>query len=143
MSYTKNLGNGRYNRSKKLIMFKGNKCDNCKYENETTMLAFDNSDCEYSSVILCKDCIINFIDCYNELKHNKRCYYCEDYFEELISKEITHDTPGGIKIKKFEFCKECDRLHKEQDSVLDFFGDVHLEEKSKVVSYAEMIKRNI
>lgn len=139
MSYTKNLGHGRYSRSKKLIMFKGNNCDNCKCENEL-ILAFDNSDREYSSVMLCKDCIINFINNYSELKHNKRCYYCEEYFQELINRDITHDTPGGIKIEKFEFCKECDRLHKQQESVLDFFGD---EEKKESISYAEMIKRNI
>ena len=130
MSYTKNLGHGRYSRSKKIVMFKGNNCDNCKCENETTILAFDNSDREYSSVILCKDCIINFIDNYSDSKHNKRCYYCNNYSEVLISKDITHDTPGGMKTEKFEFCEECNRLHEEEDS-----------EESQKISYAEMVKK--
>lgn len=139
MSYTKILGYGRYSRSKKLMIFKGKNCDNCDCENETTVLAFDNSDHEYSSVMLCKNCIINFIE--NEFKYNKKCYYCQDYFEELISRDITHDTPGGIKIEKFEFCEKCDKLHGKKESVLDFFGDIHL--NSQKVSYAEMAKRNL
>jgi hypothetical protein len=138
MSYTKILGSGRYNRSKKLMKFKGKHCDNCDCEDEL-VLAFDNSDHEYSSIILCKNCIIDFLEV--ELKNNKKCYYCEEYFEELISRDITHDTPGGIKIEKFVFCEKCDLLHGKKECILDFFGDVHL--NSQNVSYAEMAKRNL
>lgn len=130
MSYTKILGHGKFNRSSVMIMYKGNNCHNCKCENKL-MLAFDNSDREYSSIILCKNCIIKFIDEYSDLKHNKRCYYCEDYFEELIIRNITHDTPGGIKTEKFEFCDECNRLHDQS------------KEDSENLSYAEMTKRKI
>lgn len=106
MSYTKTLGRGRYGRGKSMTGYIGNNCDNCECNNEM-ILSFNSSDGEYSSVNLCKNCIMNFIDEYPKLKPNKKCQDCEEYFDELISKNITHSTPGGIKTEKFEFCKKC------------------------------------
>lgn len=97
MSYTKRLGSSNYSRSKIIKIYKGNNCDNCECNDETRILAFDSSNGEYGSINLCKNCIKKFIEI--EIKHNKRCDICEDYFEELYDTVV-----GGYPTK---MCKEC------------------------------------
>jgi hypothetical protein len=126
MSYTKLFGDI----SKKMTIYVGTDCNNCKCTNENLIFSFGKWD---ETIRLCKNCINTFME--ETFKPNKECNECKDYFEEVIETKTINFFKGNIV--SVNMCKECNEICGLSDEQILKYQEKCLKEQEKCLKEQE------